>query len=76
MCQEALIVNLDLVQYTSVLGPVRESFDACILLVVANVLFQLFFSCSVFRVWGIFINFLCKITISNLVSLESTWQDL
>ena len=48
-------MNLDLVQHTSVLGPVRESFDACILLFVANILFQLFFSCSVFRVWGIFI---------------------
>ena len=56
----------------SVLGPVRVSFNACILLVVAHILFQLLFSCSVLRVWGIFIKNVCMITMSNLVSFESS----
>ena len=49
-------MNLDLAQHASVLRSARESFDAYILLVVAHILFRLFFSCSIFRVWGIFIN--------------------
>ena len=73
MCLEGLTVTQDLV---NVLGPARDSFCQMYCHLYVCVLLRLVSQTLTFRVWGIFINLYVQTTISNLVSLESTSQDL